>query len=399
MNELEESRNCYQQSGRDFAYYYTTKYLEAHNKNYVELDIELNNVLEALQVAFALGMQTELVQGIHLFYPFLESRGQYTEAQEHLARAQGFVHSLSDTSKAALTFYHLGRVVYRLEDYSHAETYWQKSLVLARENHLQALLVSILSDLSDLSIFKQKYEEAASYVEESVRIAREVEEPEKLVKALGNLGIAKHYLGQLDQAESLYNEALLIAEEHNYFEQIGGLYTNLGVLANARGNNEQAISLYQKALEIALQIGNLESINRLQVNLGERMLARGDYSQAEKYLNEGLEIARYLNNTRRICVLLKNLGLLALRRNEYTQAEKYLQKSLHLASEVLQHPSFIATIHLEWGALCLDLGDLDSAQLHLSKYLEVDLPGRDPAVKDYVLDSLKYINEQRSVQR
>ena len=84
-------------------------YIEAHELDYDALELEMYNVLAALEIASKREMQSDLVRGVNVFLHFLQSRGYYALAEAQLKQAQQAARSLKDKSGLAATQLNLGK--------------------------------------------------------------------------------------------------------------------------------------------------------------------------------------------------------------------------------------------------------------------------------------------------
>jgi tetratricopeptide (TPR) repeat protein len=143
-------------------------FIETHQTDYDTLDLETNNVLAALDIAFNKKMQPALVRGANTFYPFLETRGLYDLAQKYLSQAQQLAKSINDLVGFITTLLNLGRIAENRGDYKQAEEYWQEGLALARKiNHIERTS-ALLQNLGSLTIKSGNYVRAEEYLVEGV---------------------------------------------------------------------------------------------------------------------------------------------------------------------------------------------------------------------------------------
>jgi len=101
-------------------------------ENVNNMKLESSNMLAALQAAFEQGMQAALVRGTNAFSPFLLSRGLYRQASMLLTRAEEAASALDEPIGLITTWKNLGEVAEKLGNYTQAEEYLQKGLLLAR---------------------------------------------------------------------------------------------------------------------------------------------------------------------------------------------------------------------------------------------------------------------------
>ncbi|MBV9613981.1 MAG: hypothetical protein JO031_00825, partial [Ktedonobacteraceae bacterium] len=63
---------------------YTVHYLQMHEQDYNNIDLEINNLLAGLDMAITLKMSHELFVAIICFAPYMHARGHYALADHYL---------------------------------------------------------------------------------------------------------------------------------------------------------------------------------------------------------------------------------------------------------------------------------------------------------------------------
>ncbi len=304
-------------------------YVKTNIEDYSALDLEINNILDALQVAFDRGMQVALVRGANMLSRFLETKGMYALAELHLNRAQKAARSLDDADALMTALGNLGLLATHLGDYTQAVNSYQEALVLAHKLGNQ----------------------------EVIRIT------------LVNLGLVATYLGAYEQAEAILQDGLTLAEEIRDSLVSCSLLTNLGTVSSKQGKHPQAKEYYQRALILARHLKDQERISTNLEGLGVLAEQQGDDLQAEAYFQESLTIARKRGHSERIISLLMNLSAVTGNQENYTQMQKYLQEGLELARKT-EHRLYTSAILFNWGWLHLQQQNIDSASTAFRESLE-----------------------------
>ena len=378
-------------------------YVETHEKEYDALEQETNNVLAALEIAWARGMPKALVQGTNLFFQFLEVRGLYSLAETLLTRAKQASRSdaqiSNDLSAQAIaqshrsynnatglvtTLLNLGRIAESRGNYTQAEAYLQEGLTLAQANESGEKISALLQNLGSVAFHRGEYDQAEAYLQEGLARARVLEQREIISNLLTNLGTVAFHGGAYDQAEAYYQEGLALARASGYQENIIILLTNLGLVAFHYEAYKQANAYLQEGLALARALRYRKQISHLLANLGKVAFDQGAYDEAEAYLEEGLALARTLEHPQKISYLLLNLGKVAAYREAYEQAETYFQEGLALARE-LGHRLLISGILIEWGKIHLKQHRWDLATTAFPEALQI---AQEVGMPDYVADAL-----------
>jgi len=309
---------------------YIARYMQQHARSYETLEAESNNILVALNIAYELQMQKELVQITDIFAPFLYMRGLYSLAEEHLIKAYDAANSIKYTKG----------------------------------------VISILAHKSEIARKNGYYAQTEAYLRDGISLARQFGDPEQMSLLLGRLGIVIELQGNYVQAEACYLEGLALARQFDLHEHISRLLSGLGMLTGHQGNYVQAEAHLKEALALTRRIGLREGMSTILTTLGWIVTEQGNYAQAEAYLKEGLDLARQIGSGERIAGLLWALGMTATDQGNYAQAEEYLKEGLELARQ-LSHRELISELLLKLGIVVTDQGDYKQAEIYLKEGLKL----------------------------
>ncbi len=354
----------------DHLLHYAWTLVETHQTDYELLDQESSTILGALEAAYALDKQQELVRGVRAFVPFLLVRGNYPLAQLHLLRAQHMALALSDSQALVSIYLYLGDLAGKQGDYDQSQNFLQQGLDLARQFGNPEQLSSLLSLLSR-SLWKQgKYDQAETYLQEGLMLAQQIGYTERMGELLDMLGAIAASKGDYAQSETHLQEGLRFARKSGDRKQICLLLMNLGVTVTEQGQYEQACACFEEGLVLARQIGHSEWTSALLCNLGAVATFQEKYAQAAIYQREGLVIARQIGHREWMSILLLNLGETAVAQGNYIQAALYLQETLKLAQQ-LHRPQLKARALYEQGNLHLKQQEIEEAEADFREMLDI----------------------------
>jgi tetratricopeptide (TPR) repeat protein/transcriptional regulator with XRE-family HTH domain len=347
---------------------YGVDFIESHYADFAALEKESTIILAALEKAWELGWQAELIKGSCLLATFLLQYGWYLLAEQVLQRAFIAATQLNDLPGQVQTLEHLSSLAHLQGNYAQAQTNAQQGLTLAHQLGDQTHTSRLLTILGVVAYERGDYAQAEAHYQEGLALARQPGDQEQIGTLLKNLGVVAKKQGDYTLAEAYYQEGLMLARQIEHSDLISLLLMNLGVIANERGDYPQAEAYYQEGLMLARQLQYRERICVLLSNLGVVADARGDYAQAETFLREGLNLARQLGHRERTSLLLLNLGVVVNRQGKDTQAEAYLQEGLTLARQ-LGHRERISLFLLNLGDIALEQDHLVQAEAYLQEGL------------------------------
>ena len=312
---------------------YMLSLLQVHERDYETLELEASNILAALDAAIALGMQRELIAGIHALVPFLESRGRYVLVDQYLQQAYEAAIALAEPLSQMRLLQHLAHFAERRGEHQPAERYGAQGLELAREQGQLEAQSALLTTLTLVAIDRGEYARAISYGEQGLQLARQVGASERICLLLNHLSWIAFRQGRLEHALELAQEGLELARHQGDGENIARMLNTVGQIMAARGDALQGEALLREALALARRLGYRGLQAAVSNNVGALAERRRDYEQAEAYYLEALALARQIGERHGICACLESLGGVANLRHNHAEAERYLLESLELARQ------------------------------------------------------------------
>jgi tetratricopeptide (TPR) repeat protein/transcriptional regulator with XRE-family HTH domain len=347
---------------------YGIDFITSHIGDVTALARESTIILTALEKAWKLEWQAELIQSSCLIATFLLPYGWYPQAEQVLRRALLAATQSDDQQGQVRMLEYLSSLAHLQGDYAQARTYAQKGLALAYQLGEPSHTSRLLTTLGVVTYEQGDYAQAQAYYQEGLALARQLDDQEQIGILLKNLGVVAKKYGDYVRAEADYQESLALARQIGHSDLISSLLMNLGVIANERGDYAQAEAYYREGLDLARRLQHRERICVLLSNLGVVADARGDYAQAETFLREGLSLARQLGHRERLSLLLLNLGVVANRQGKDAQAATFFQEGLSLARQ-LGHRERISLFLLNLGDLALEQNQLARAEAYLQEGL------------------------------
>lgn len=262
---------------------YFLEYAQRHEQDFSTLDVELGNLLAALQMVVEQNRKSDFIAGILTLYPFLKARGLYEIAEVHLRQAEQFAREELDTIRLAATLNASGHLAVKQGQYLQAGSYYQEALALVRQ---------LISDGSPVSF---------------------------LPNLLSRLGALAHRQGQFDQANGYYQEALTLAQQAADEAETIKALNNLGLVAPSRG---LAHAHYRDALLLARQSGFPEDICTVLIAWGEDHLLQKEWSEATKLFEEAQQHAQEANLRPQLAKSLYGLARIAAVRGNLDEARR-----------------------------------------------------------------------------
>jgi tetratricopeptide (TPR) repeat protein len=345
-------------------------FIETNATNYDTLDEELTNIFAALEAADEQKLSALLIRGATEIYPFLETRGVYSEAQRHLERAEVAARDVEDIASLTTLAINLGRTAERLGTLSTAKARLEAGLRHAKRLQNQTLVATVLFNLGTVASGLKDLESAQTHYEQALTLARQGSDDILTSKILGSLSRVGFYRSEFDQAEQYNQQCLELAEQLQDEELISKTLMIRGVLRERTENPDQAESDYQAALYYAEQIQHNDLMSGLLNNLARLADQRQNYTQAQKMLEKSLILARQANHLERIAGVLANLVGNAMTMEAFSQGEDYYKEATDLIPQ-LEDPVVVIDILNAGGELYLKQSKSDDAVAAFTQALDI----------------------------
>ncbi|MCC6455611.1 MAG: tetratricopeptide repeat protein [Caldilineaceae bacterium] len=286
-----------------------------------------------------------------------------------------------DTADSFYTMGLLLRTVGELEDaYKHLE-----QALFLREKLLGEYHADTADTLSEMGLILStmgQEERAVVYLQRALKICEVALGPDHVVTAEVHTNLGASYLYDLDDPVSAlhhFEQALHVRQQqlgelHPYTSIV---YHNLGRVHTELGNFEVAQSTYEHALALRRQVLGEEhpdtahTLAMLGVVLGQV----DKPAQARQYLEQALSICRKSVGDQHLltAVCHTELGVFLKSQGEYVAACDHLAQALQIRQLTYgdaPHPT-VAQNHDHLGMTFLLRGDLDRAEYHLEKTVEI----------------------------
>ncbi len=210
----------------------------------------------------------------------------------------------------------------------------------------------------------QSLEIAKKNLEESLAINYK----DGIAYAYRTIGVAHYYqmqyqlaLPELQKAKSLFIELGLGKGASDCSRNIGNIYTQIGALEKARQN-------YDMALEIAERMSDVKAATFVKVNLALINQLKGDNNKALTLLLQCLNVLEKIGDLHSLAETHFNIGNNYLQINNLDNADFHLNKSLQLSNES-NYLKGIAQTNSILGNLFFKQGDTDKALIYITEGL------------------------------
>lgn len=271
-------------------------YAEAHGQptpeDYDALEAEKDNVLGAIDVAFAMNDWLNVIN----------IAGVLTSPTKGMLSVRGY----------------WDEAIHRGE----------QAAIAAQTTGNEWGVAAFAGDAATIRMLRGEHDEARRTYQQALAAFKKLESEENIAVSLHQLARIAQDQGEIEEAQRLYNESLEIEKKLADQSGIASTLHQLGRLAQDQGKMEEARRLYNESLEIEKRLGNQSGIARTLHNLATITLVRGNIEEARRLYNESLELKKRLGNQIGIAVTLHQLGMLAENENNKVEAARLFREAL-----------------------------------------------------------------------
>jgi signal transduction histidine kinase len=209
--------------------------------------------------------------------------GDYERSMEYQLRAIRIRKHIGDSLGLASSFYTLGDLYSRQENFKVAITYFEQSLQLTKLYNDSSLQYSCLASLANFYEIVDSLDLCYEYSRRALTLARELDYPYGLAYALNTMGSYFLKMGMVDSARARFEEAQLLAYGLPDKSELCVALMGLGSVHKRLGDYSGARRFLQEALETTFRYD--DRLNRVEtyVRYSDLYRAQGDYKKALEY--------------------------------------------------------------------------------------------------------------------
>lgn len=305
-------------------------YVEEKGNEFKDLDLELNNILTAVDFTVKSRDLNRLNHWLNLLFPYLETRGLYPIVEKYLKIASELAEIQDDQINQAEMQY----------------------------------------KLADLQIKRGQFKTAQIYLKKCIEFARAAGSRELEARSLFQMGLACHYAGDFLSGRNYLEKSLQMDQELGLEADEGFALLSLGYANEELGNYDLAISFLEQAMGVCTASGNRRGEGWTHYNLSMVYLPMGDFSRAMMHSEACSKIYHELGDRRGEGWLTYHMGRIYRQQEKVDRARDCFDRSSQILNEIGDWMGVGFAVH-NIGLMALDLGDDASAQGYIEQALEI----------------------------
>lgn len=231
----------------------------------------------------------------------------------------------------------------QLDSVNRALSSSKKALEYAEKGEYTRGQAIALMQIANSYITKGEYDEATGYLQRSIDIAEENKILAVLPVCYNNMGLVFHTHGQYEEALSYYRRAYNIQLEMQNWTGVADALNNIGRYfgehEDSTINNVDSAKLYfESALEYYLKANDRTNLVRAYANLGTwyGFGENNDFEKGQEYFDKAYELLEGTNDSYQMCVLYQSIGLNYLKQGRFRDGLDVFKKALIIADSTGQ---------------------------------------------------------------
>ncbi|HKS43109.1 MAG TPA: tetratricopeptide repeat protein, partial [Blastocatellia bacterium] len=339
--DLAKARLMKDERADDFSSRFVTyflQYAQLYSKTTKEhldaLELEKDNVLSAMDVAFAIQDWESVMQimyGIgHMPDGFLSLRGHWDEAIRMGAQASEAALKIKDEKREAVFIGNAAIIRQNRGEYEQADILLQQAIEIFKRIESKSNIAAALHQLGMIAQAQGDIDKAQRLYNESLEIEKELGNQGGIASTFHELGRLAQSQGEIEKAQHFYSESLEINKKLDDQSGIAQTLHQLGMLAQSQGRIGKAYQLYNESLEIEKRLGNQNGIAQTLHQLGMVAQEQGKTDEAHLLYKDSLKISKRLGDQNGIALTIWRLGLFEEGENNYEEAARLLREALSI---------------------------------------------------------------------
>jgi serine phosphatase RsbU (regulator of sigma subunit)/Tfp pilus assembly protein PilF len=265
-----------------------------------------------------------LVKGI-----ILGIHAEYSKALAHYDTLEQLCIAAHDTAMLGDCYHNTGAVYYYKADYSIAQDYYFKALVIFEKLEQKDGITMCYNNIASVYYYQDNPVKALEFYNKSLEIEKEQGDSLSMAAVLDNMALVYDRQGEKGKALDYQLHALAIFERMGNKTNLATSLNNIGLQYMDRGMYDKAITHLQRALALRTELDNKKGMASTLLNIGAVYRHKGEHAKAREYCTRGIDLALTIGAKQLVSDGYKTLAESYKETKDYSNAYKYI--TLHYA--------------------------------------------------------------------
>ena len=293
---------------------------ESEEFNWIDLDVYLQNGLEAYSLSDSIHYQLGMVRSQIDICRYYDSKKKYSECIEGYFNALEIAKSNNFNFELGIIYRSLGYSYVDLKRYIRAKEFLEKAVILNTQTHNFNQKAFSLCDLGKLYYQTGMYHKALTNYYLVFTFFDSITLQRAKLQTYRGLGTVYFYKCQYSWALYYFHKAIQLGIENNLIHELGPIYTLIAHVYQKTGNIQQRLVYNKKALDVRERSMQTEHVGSSLVNIGTIFLEINQLDSAEHYIVHGMEMLENSKDYHLISYAYNQLFTLAMRQGDIPKA-------------------------------------------------------------------------------
>ncbi len=251
-----------------------------------------------------------------------------------------------------------------------AYTFSKQAYLFAKRSGSARIQTKILNLMGSYFQVKGDYVKAIDYYQKSLNLGEQEHIDEAVLVALGNIGAIYITIGQNKKGLEYQLKSLAIAEKLNNENKLASIYNNLSLLYNNFLDFNKSLEYGKKSLAIYIKMDNVNGICSAYGNIGNAYMGLNNLDEALKNFIKNNELSKEAENPYEECTSSMDIGEIYYKRKQYNLALPYYLKAEQIGEEIEDY-STLQSVYSNLYKIYKATGDIKKALEKYEKYVSV----------------------------
>lgn len=214
-------------------------------------------------------------------------------------------------------------------------------------------------------------ETAIQYYERLLDIRRELGDIVGQSSSLYSMGVIAYEIGDYERARSWLGESAALQKDQGDTANESWSVMYLGMVDLKQADYAQAVGYHQRAMKLAQRREDTFQEGIHLTNLARVTMRLGQYELALEQFEKSLEMKRQMNDVVGVGFTLFYQGLIYIYLDRHAEAQTALQGAIEAWEEIPKNERVVSYYHYGAGLLAFVQGQLQEAEEHLSKAIDL----------------------------
>lgn len=287
-----------------------------------------------------------LAQAFFLKAKIYYFKSDFSAAQFYQYKSLVLSEKVKDKKLMSKSYNLAGAICFSLGNYEEAVKQYNNRLILSQQDKDTSAILQGYFNLSLVYNTKGEYRNAVEVNYKALDIAEKTKDTFNLMAVNEGLGMSYYQLGETERARRFLDQAYSIALLKNEVYEQGGILIDIGNIYQQKKEHYRAIYYYNKAIQITRANEDKRRLSVAKANKAKSLMELKEYAAAIALCDEALKINLEINYAKGMTDVMANKAECLLQMKRFEEAEKLALQARDIAQNIKAPKEESATYRL-----------------------------------------------------